>query len=276
MKLILAILAFTNWYYFPYESPSAPVEVEGVDVNLKRNELAFTFLAISDGEAALIQHANGENILVNTGGNGTFKELERLLALFHVDDLSTIILTANAGQENLDQLIEKYNVKRIFTGKAGSQVLAEASIPTEVKLQSWKQGELLKLMPGLTAEVIFDGSEENEGTDISFQFFHHQIFYISSASHASEQAFLAEPLKNVNIVKLPFFAAKGSFSDLLIEHLDPQLAVIFKSNSIKPDPDLVEMLHEAWIDVYFTKQHGTVTIKLTDSTYDVITILSEE
>lgn len=276
MKLLLAILAFMNWYYFPYESPSAPVEVEGVDVNLKRNELAFTFLAISDGEAALIQHANGENILVNTGGSGTFKELERLLALFHVNELSTIILTANAGQENLDQIIQKYNVGRILTGKAGNQALAEASIPTEVKVQSWKQGELLKLMPGLTAEVIFDGSEEKEGTDISFQFFHHQVFYISSASHASEQAFLAEPLKNVNIVKLPFFAAKGSFSDLLIEHLDPQLAVIFKSNTVKPDPDLVEMLHEAWIDVYFTKQHGTVTIKLTDSTYDVITILSEE
>ncbi|MBT2682002.1 ATP-dependent DNA helicase [Bacillus sp. ISL-37] len=276
MKLLLAILAFMNWYYFPYESPSAPVEVEGVDVNLKRNELAFTFLAISDGEAALIQHANGENILVNTGGTGTIKELERLLALFHVNDLSTIILTANAGQENLDQIIQKYNVRRIFTGKAGNQVLAGVTIPTEVKVQSWKQGDLLKLMPGLTAEVIFDGSEENEGTDISFQFFHHQIFYVSSASHASEQAFLAEPLKNVNIVKLPFFAAKGSFSDLLIEHLDPQLAVIFKSNSVKPDPDLVEMLHEAWIDVYFTKQHGTVTIKLTDSTYDVITILSEE
>jgi beta-lactamase superfamily II metal-dependent hydrolase len=276
MKLILAILAFMNWYYFPYESPSSPVEVEGVDVNLKRNELAFTFLAISDGEAALIQHANGDNILVNTGGKGTFKELERLLALFHVKDLSTIILTANTGQENLGQIIEKYNVRRIFTGKAGNQVLIQAPIPAEVKVQSWKQGDLLKLMPGLTAEVIFDGSEEKEGTDISFQFFHHQIFYVSSASHASEQAFLAEPLKNVNIVKLPFFAAKGSFSDLLIEHLDPQLAVIFKSNSIKPDPDLVEMLNEAWIDVYFTKQHGTVTIKLTDSTYDVITILSEE
>lgn len=276
MKLLLAILAFMNWYYFPSESPSAPVEVEGVDVNLKRNELAFTFLALSDGEAALIQHANGENILVNTGGKGTLKELERLLALFHVKDLTTIILTAHSGQENLDEIIQKYNVKRIFTGKAGNHVLAEASIPTEVKVQSWKQGDLLKLLPGLSAEVIFDGSEENEGTDISFQFFHHQIFYVSSASHNSEQAFLAEPLKNVNIIKLPFFAAKGSFSDLLIEHLDPQLAVIFKSNSIKPDPDLVEMLHEAWIDVYFTKQHGTVTIKLTDSTYDVITILSEE
>jgi competence protein ComEC len=276
MKLLIAILAFMNWYYFPYESPSAPVEVEGVDVNLKRNELAFTFLAISDGEAALIQHANGENILVNTGGKGTLKEIDRLLALFHVKQLSTIILTASTGQENLDPLIQKYNVRRIFTGKAGNQVLSEPSIPTEVKVQSWKQGDLLKLLPGLTAEVIFDGEEENEGTDISFQFFHHQIFYISSASHNSEQAFLNEPLRNVNIVKLPLFAAKGSFSDLLIEHLDPQLAIIFKSSSTKPDPDLVEMLHEAWIDVYFTKQHGTVTIKLTESTYDVITIASEE
>jgi competence protein ComEC len=276
MKLLIAIMAFMNWYYFPYESPSAPVEVEGVDVNLKRNEMAFTFLSISDGEAALIQHANGENILLNTGGKGTIKELERLLALFHVKEISTIVLTADEGQENLEQIIHKYNVRKIYTGKAGNQAFAGASIPTDVKVHTLKQGELFKLIPGLTAEVIFDGTEENEGTDISFQFFHHQIFYISSASHNSEQAFLAEPLKNVNIVKLPFYAAKGSFSDLLIEHLDPQLAIIFKSSSIKPDPDLVEMLHEAWIDVYFTKQHGTVTIKFTDSTYDVITILSEE
>lgn len=275
MKLLIAILAFMNWYYFPYESPSAPVEVEGVDVNLKRNELAFTFLAISDGEAALIQHANGENVLVNTGGKGTLKEIERLLALFHVKELSTVILT-NSEQENLDQLIQKYNVRRILTGEAGHKVLTETSIPTDVKVRSSKQGDLLKLMPGLSAEVIFDGNEENEGTDISFQFFHHQIFYVSSASHNAEQAFLGEPLRNVNIVKLPLFAAKGSFSDLLIEHLDPQLAVIFQSSTIKPDPDLVEMLHEAWIDVYFTKQHGTVTIKLTESTYDVITIASED
>ena len=70
MKLVLAFLAFMNWYYIPMDSPSEPVEVEGIDMNLKRNELSFTFFSLSDGEAALIQHGNGENILINTGGNG--------------------------------------------------------------------------------------------------------------------------------------------------------------------------------------------------------------
>ncbi|RSD26524.1 ATP-dependent DNA helicase [Mesobacillus subterraneus] len=276
MKLLIVILAFMNWYYIPYESPSAPVEVEGVDVNLKRNELAFTFLALSDGEAALIQHANGENILVNTGGKGTMKELERLLTLFHVRDISTVIITSKEGLENLSEVITTYHVRKVLAGGSATQGLADKMIPSDIEWKGWKQGDVVKLMPGLNAEVIFDGMEENEGTDVSFQFFHHQIFYISSASHNSEQYFLAEPLKNVNIIKLPHYAAKNTFSDLLIEHLDPQLAVIFKSSAIKPDPDLVEMLHEAWIDVYFTKQHGTVTIKLTDSNYDVITIMSKE
>jgi competence protein ComEC len=276
MKLILAVLAFMNWYYIPFESPSAPVEVEGVDVNLKRNELAFTFFSLTDGEAALIQHANGENILVNTGGKGTVKELERLLNLFHVKTISAVILTSDEGKANLEKLIKKYKVNQIVPGASANHTLAENVIPADVKVALWEQGVLQKLMPGLTAEVVYDGREENEGTDISFQFFHHQILYVSSASHQSEQVFLGKSLKNVNIVKLPQYAAKGSFSDLLIEHLDPQLAIIFKSNSIKPDPDLVEMLHEAWIDVYFTKQHGTVTIKLTDSNYDVITILSKD
>jgi competence protein ComEC len=276
MKLILAILVFLNWYYIPYESPSAPVEVEGVDVNLKRDELAFTFLALSDGESALIQYAGGENILVNTGGKGTMKELERLLTLFHVKNLNTVVLTSSKGLENLPEIIEKYKVRKIVTGNAGGHALTGIEFPVGLKVEIWKQGDLQKVLPGLTAEVIYDGREENEGTDISFQFFHHQIFYISSDSLKFEQAFLREPLKNVNVIKLPAYGARGSISDLLIEHIDPELAVMFASNSTKPDPDLVEMLHEAWIDVYFTKQHGTVTIKFTDSTYDVITIMNDE
>lgn len=274
MNLILAVLLLVDWYYIPLESPSAPVEVEGVDMNLKRNESAFTFLALSDGEAMLIQHANGDNILVNTGGRGAVKELDRLLALFHVKVITRVILTSADGMENLQHIIESYKVSQIVTGSAAAQK-ADSLIPAGVKLTKWEQGSTHTLMPDLTAEVVYDGTDEQEGTDISLQFFRHQIFYMSSYSRKSEKAFLAAPLKNVNIAKVPAYAAKGSFSDLLIEHLDPQLAIIFKSNKVRPDPDLVEMLHEAWIDVYFTKQHGTVTIKLTDSNYDVITILNK-
>lgn len=276
MKLIAAFLLVFNWYYIPFESPSAPVEVEGVDLNLKRNELAFTFLSLSDGEAALIQHANGENILVNTGGKETIQELERLLALFHVKKLSALILSDTGNIHNLEQVIQKYNVQKLVTGESGRQKLANLEAANNMEWIVWTQGNLYSLMPGLSAEVVHDGMEKNEGTDLSFQFSHHRIFYVSSSSHRSEQEFLAKDLKNVNIIKLPFYAAKGSFSDLLIQHLDPQLAIIFKSKTIKPDPDLLELLHEAWIDVYFTKEHGTVTIKLTDSNYDVITILNKD
>ncbi|WP_210365445.1 ATP-dependent DNA helicase [Bacillus sp. REN3] len=273
MKLLFAIMAVLNWYYIPYESPSSPVEVEGVEVNLKRNELAFTFFSLSDGEAALIQHGNGENILLNTGGEDTFHELERLLSLFRVSSISSVLITSRDGLSNLEQVIRKYKVGNILVGKS-VQNLIKADLPAEIK--SWKQGDIEEILPSLIAELVYEGGEEKEGSDISFQFFHQHIFYISSASRKAEQQFLSRPLKNVNIVKLPQYGERDSFSDLLIEHLDPQLAILFHSNEIKPDPDLLEMLHEAWIDVYSTRQHGTVTIKFTDSNYDVITILSEE
>jgi competence protein ComEC len=274
MKLFLAVLMLIDWYYIPFESPSAPVEVEGVDMNLKRNESAFTFFSLSDGEAMLIQHANGDNVLVNTGGKGVEKELDRLLALFHVKMISTVILTSAEGRENLQHIINSYKVRKIVTGTA-SEKMDGISVPAGVKRMSWEQDSVHTVMPGLTAEVVYDGKEEQEGTDLSFQFFSHQIFYMSSYSLQSEKAFRHAPLENVNIFKVPAYAAKGSFSDQLIDHLDPQLAIIFKSGNVKPDPDLVELLHEAWIDVYLTKQHGTITIKLTDSNYDVITILSK-
>jgi competence protein ComEC len=276
MKLVLAILAFMNWYYIPIDSPSEPVEVEGIDMNLKRNELSFTFFSLSDGEAALIQHGNGESILINTGGNGTMPELERLLSLYKVKSIPTVIVTSREGLENLETIIDKYEVQQIVTGKKNAATLKLNANTIGVKISAWQQEDLQEVLPDLTAEVVYDGTQPNEGTDLSFRFFHHQIFYISSASQQSEQKFLNKPLKDVNIVKLPFYAGKGSFSDLLIQHLDPQIALIFKSKTARPDPDLLEMLLEAWIDVYFTKQHGTVTIKFTDSNYDVITILSKE
>lgn len=276
MKLLMAVLAFLNWYYIPFESPTAPVEVEGVDLNLKRNEIAFTFLSLSDGEAALIQHGSGENVLINTGGINTSPELERQLALFKVKRITKLIVTAPEGLENLKNVAEKYKVDEIVVGKRSQGGFGFTNGKSSTKVSKWEQGAKYELLPEFTARVIYDGDGEDEGIDLSFQYFHHQLFYITSTSQGSEQKFLAEDLRKVNIVKIPNYAGKQSFSEMLIEHLDPQIAIIFKSKAVKPSPDLVEMLHEAWIDVYFTKQHGTVTIKLTDSNYDVITILSKE
>jgi beta-lactamase superfamily II metal-dependent hydrolase len=87
---------------------------------------------------------------------------------------------------------------------------------------------------------------------------------------------MKKKLSNVNIVKLPAFGGNGSISEEMIKHLDPQIAILFYRPSIKHDSDLFRLLNDAWVDVYYTRKHGTVTIKFTDVNYELFTIFPDE
>lgn len=273
--LLVFFLMFTNWYYIPKDSPAVPVKVESIDLKLKSDEVAITFFSLSDGEASLIHHGNDENILINTGGSETESEIKKLLHLYRADQISTVILTDKGlyNQESLAWLIKEYDVK---------QVIVDPSIAAEIKallpglgdinLQVWGQDTKQQILPGLQTEVLFEG----DGMDVSFTFARHRIFFMSSISDRAKELLIQKDLSNVNIVKLPGFGSNGSVSEEMIKHMDPQIAVLFHKKTIKPDSDLFRLLNDAWIDVYYTKKHGTVTIKFTDINYEVITISQKE
>ncbi|WP_174733983.1 ATP-dependent DNA helicase [Mesobacillus harenae] len=274
MKVLFTlIIALNNWFFIPSDSPSKPVEVEGIDLNLKSAEIAVTFLSLTDGEAGLLQYASGENILINAGGPGTADEVQKLLALFDVENISTIILTRrDFNEKNLRMLIEQYQVKKVIIGKSFSSLNLDLDKSTTVEL--WEKGTNTELFPQFNVEVIYEGNKPGEGMDLSFRFLKHRILYLSSIGPEVESSLLNQSLQDVNVVKIPCYGIEGSISDRLIMHMDPQIAVIFNSKSEKPSADFVEELHENWIDVYLTKKHGTVTMKFTDINYEVITIYS--
>ncbi|UII54608.1 ATP-dependent DNA helicase [Cytobacillus spongiae] len=280
MNVLLAMmLFFTNWYYIPSESPSLPVEVESIDLKLKNDEIAFTFLSISDGEAILIQHGNGENILINTGGEGTEKEIKKLLQLYDVNKISTILLTEDdrCCNSNLEWMITFYDVKQLITGDSLLNKLKEQiDLYDDVSVHSWSKGTKQQILPGFHSEVLFEGSGVEEGMDLAIHFFRHKILLMSSTNKSVEQQFLKKDLADINIVKIPSFARENAVSESLIKHIDPQMAIIFQSKTTKPSSELLDMLHQAWIDVYYTKKHGTVTMKFTDINYEVITISNKD
>lgn len=277
MNVLFALLLFfTNWYYIPSESPAVPVEIESINLKLKRNELALSFFSLSNGEATLLQHPNGENILINTGGMETAVEIEKLLNLYNVYNISTIILT-NSDLDyvaNLGFLLENYQVKQIITSKSIMENVKDQY--QDVSYHVWGEGTKHQLLSNLEIEILFDGEQQNEGLDLSIKFMKHRILIMASFSEKSESALLDKKLEDTNIVKIPGFAMVNTMSDLLIKHLDPQIAVVFHATNKKPEADIFERLHNAWIDVYYTRKHGTITMKFTDVNYEVITIQNDE
>ncbi|WHX99070.1 ATP-dependent DNA helicase [Neobacillus sp. DY30] len=253
--------------------------VEKIDLNLKDHEIAVTFLGLGDGEATLIQGSNGENILVNTGGEETSEDLSEILKRYRVKEVSTLIITSrqNLFVDQLAQIIPKYNVKKLIATPEIINELKNMTAPfLEIEVLAWNEGTTQELITDLKAEVLSAGKGENEGIDFTLQFFKHRLFLMTSSSDHVEENLLKKPLDDVTIFKVPNWAKEDSLSERLIQYVNPQISILFESEQHQPDPDIIYNLQDTWSEVFFTKKHGTITIKFTENNYEVFTFPVEK
>lgn len=277
-SLIILTAIFFQLVSIGYASTDVKGNVESIDLNLKDHEIAVTFLGLSDGEATLIQGSNGENILVNAGVKETGTELEEMLKLYGVNELLALVIT---NSQNLDivqlkTLISNYKIKELITTpELAVQIRNREDVNKELEVIAWKEGTIKNLLPDLSAEVLYAGKGENEGLDFTLQFFKHRLFLMTSFSHRVEGILLNKDLDEVNVFKVPNWAKEDSLSEKLIQYVNPQISILFESEKHQPDPDIIHDLQDTWSEVFFTKKHGTVTIKFTETNYEVFTIPSE-
>jgi len=251
-------------------------DIENIDLNIKDHEVAVTFLGLSEGEATLIQGANNENILVNAGGKETVAELEGWLYLYDVKDISKLILTTNElelTEKQFNRLISKYHIREIITTpELSAEIKKEQGTTNKAAVVSWGARTKKRILPEMTAVVQFVGKDDNEGMDLTLEFFNHRILLMTSYTPRAEETLMTKGLENINVFKIPKYAMKDALSEKLIEYLNPQISILFAPEEGRHDPDILVDLHKSWSEIYSTKKHGTITIKFTDSNYEVITI----
>ncbi|MBO0958182.1 hypothetical protein J1P26_00430 [Neobacillus sp. MM2021_6] len=281
MKILFMILSlFIPSTFIAKAETAISSNIENIDLKLKEHEAAVTFLDLSIGEATLIQGPNSKNILINVGGKGTKAELASWLSLYNVKEISALFLT-NDGQDlsynTLNQLIAEYNIKEIMTTPELSKQLEEnINRSLAITIVALEEGIKKEILPEMTAGVQFVGNEENEGMDLLLNFYQHNIFLMTSFSQRAEQTLLKKALKDVNVFKIPNNNKEVSFSDEFIAHLNPQISILFSPRRHEQQADILHELHGIWSEVYFTKKHGTVSIKFTKTNYEVITIPAKE
>ncbi|MFL6559868.1 MAG: hypothetical protein ACJ8MO_27615 [Bacillus sp. (in: firmicutes)] len=277
MRTLLILLSiFFQTACIAEASESISNNISNIDLNIKDHEVAVTFLGLSAGEATLIQGPNGENILVDAGGKDTVTELEEWLYLYDVKQISKLILT-NDKQElttkQLNRLVTNYSIKEIITTPdIKTELTKTLDFTNKAAVASWTEGRKDTILPEMTAVVQFVGNRQDEGMDLTLEFFKHRIFLMSSFTPRAEEMLLKKNLENINVLKIPNCAKEDSLSKKLIQYLNPQISILFAAEKDEPDGDILIDLHEIWSEVYFTKKHGTVTIKFTDSNYEVLTI----
>lgn len=271
MKKFVVLLPFMVLFLVGFIRDT-PVHVARVNLKLSDNEIAITFLALSNGEATLIQHAEAGNILLNTGGPGTREELKELLRMYNITDLHSVIMTNDQKEynHNLDWVVSNYSVDEVIVGSESPRLVAKLNYP---KVTYWGVGEHYELLPNLIVHVVHEHHNARQnGIDISLKYGNHHILYMSSADITIERALAKLDLKDVNILKVADFASNIGTSQTLLDSVDPQVAVIFKKKGSLPSQDVLERLHDTWIDIYQTSQYGNVSIKFGPNKYDIITI----
>jgi len=267
----LILFIFLTLFTSGWTSENVRTNIEKINVKLSEDEIAITFLDLSNGEASLIHIPNGEFFLVNTGGNGTKEELKEYLEVYEVKKLTGIIITKQdiLYTSNLDWLIQQFSDVQIIQGAHNKQEYSKNNI---VK---WENQKTYKLSSLLAAEVIHEDqiSEKSLGMDVLFRFGNHQVLFMTSANSELEHQMLSNKVLPItNILKVPEFGhAKGS-GEKFVNHVNPQIAIIFHKKGSLPSSDVLERLNSSWIDIYYTKQFGSVTIKCTQTDYEVFPI----
>ncbi|NMD70346.1 hypothetical protein HHO41_08570 [Bacillus sp. DNRA2] len=273
--LLVPFLFFTHWYYTPLESPSNPVEINSIDLNLKKTELAMTFFSLSDGEAALIQHPNGKSVLINSGGRDTKQELINLLNLYHVKQIDTVLLTSDKDccVKNLNWMIEQFSVRSLISGRSVAQALQHADVTDQaMNVQALNTGEQWEVLPGVVVKVI----QDNEGMDLVITFLNQRILWLNQ-SNLDPKTYLPEgEATPTTIVKLPGRLSEEFVSDEIMKKLDPQMAFFFPENRGEINNDLLEQLHHSWVRVFHNHDKGAITVKFTENNYEILKITDEK
>jgi competence protein ComEC len=270
-KYIWLLCFFVLFSAFDDPKPVIPTKIEKINLKLMDEELAVTFFNLSEGEATLLQNSDGDAILLNTGNIQSQNELKKFLTLYGVTTINKIIITKVAPDYdgNLSWIIPTYGVQKVIVPKTNKKYLSNA------KVTYWDEGEKEDLFPGIYTNVLQLIESEN-AMNLSLKFGDHRFLFMSVASKALEEKLIQKnKLKDVNILKVAEFANNNGTSQKLLEAVDPQVAIIFHKKNLYPSADVLERLQATWIDIYYTKQFGNITIKTNKKQYEVITITVE-
>ncbi|WP_421379175.1 hypothetical protein ACOJQI_14785 [Bacillus salacetis] len=244
-----------------------------VDLKLKPEEFALSFLPFAKGEIAIIHLPEGINYLINTGGSSQLKNLESILDKYGIKKVKGILVTdlKEFHPDSLKAITEQWGVEEILTGSK----LAEGFMVPGLNIRALNKGEKLQLNPEVAIDVMFEGNQANEGLDFTVTSLPHRFLWLNSHSPAAEDSLINQQLNDVNILKVPLYDKTELLSERLLNHIDPQTAIFYREKKKYINTDLLELFHESWIDVYFTGQHGLITIKFNENNYEVITFPEE-
>lgn len=253
------------------------VNVDHIDLNIKKNEVAFTFFDLPDGEAVLMQNEGG-NILINTGSEDSQRALMKRLSIYGVQHIDKLLIT-NSGEDytgNVLAIVHKFHVKSLLTTEAVFKKLKMDLLKPQIKIM--KEGKETDCLPGVDSVILKESDKAGSEAAfvVKFQYGKESVLYMGWADPTLEKNLIHDSRIDSNIVKVGDFANNNGSTSSFWRKVNPQVAIIFHQKGKLPGKRVLDELDTDWIDVYRTHQVGNVSIKLTRNSYQITTIPIKE
>lgn len=244
--------------------------IQSVDLNLEHQEIAVTFFDLSIGEALLVQDPIGGNVLINTGSSASEEELIERLQIYQVKEINKIWLT-NADEAysgNINSLLRYFNVKEIVAPARLVESLIQ-EIPSQTKVSHLKVNESIEIVEDASIDILHIS---NAGVATFMLSLGSQDLLVMGETDRALEEEIVDSGKTAEVLKVANFGSDVGTTSEFLDAINPQMAVIFRHKKIDISEAVLERLSENWTEVYYPYRIGSVTIRMQEDGYDVITI----
>jgi len=239
-----------------------PKFIPGNHTNLGR--LDVSFLNVGQGDAILIEFANGKTMLVDAGRSDS--AVKRELDALGVTEIDTFVATHPDADHigGADYVIENYNVKTVIDSGLDhtTQVYIdylEAVDATNATFKIASIGQDITLDKSVSVKVLYvnsNSSDLNDGS-IVLMVSHGDIDYLltGDAGVEVEEQLIQKYNLDAEVLKVGHHGSDTSTSQAFINEVDPLIAILSygEGNSYgHPHSSVVDSLIKANVDVYET------------------------
>jgi competence protein ComEC len=254
--------------------------IKEIDLNLQDDEAAFSFLELSSGESTLIQNSTGSTILLNTGAEEARHELKMHIEIFKIDTIDHLFITnfSEFHIGNLKWLIDEVDVKNIIVAAGMEQQVKKLLGDSSVKITPVQPGNKIVPFHDSVFHILYTGNNENNGALALSILYGKTTFLYMGISDESVEKWLVEKydLNATQILKVGYFGSEEGTTQLFLEKVDPQVAIIFDKRDKMPSQDVMERLQSWWVDIFQPNNQGITLIKCTLDNYEVTIIPTRE
>lgn len=276
IKLALTIVLFV---FMTFITSCAPMERAEPSIILSDNpyegatlegDLSVEFIGLSAGEATLVRSLNGPAFLIDTGHPDSRKELLSYLQREGITDLKALILT-HFGEDyrgNAKAVLDSVAVEEIWVSSILKPYIYDplwgftGTVREIAPTDRLSLGEKA-LMKVLAPDELYLSPQNNS---LVFQLRHKEIemLFTSAINKQVERQLVKQFDLKSEVLKVSDFGSLESSDPSFIEEVDAQVAVLFHSNNtVGTKDEVMERLHETWIDVYPIKRNDSYrTIKV--------------